>query len=102
MTHTPGPWTTGRGMFDAILAADDSLVCRLSTVDYRTGKQINRSNHEDLANARLIAAAPRLLEALRGLVKAVEADGDLMSSVVSSLIVFAEVVIVEALGQESS
>lgn len=63
-THTKGPWATGQGMFDAILAHDDSLICRLSSVDYRTGQQLNRSNGEDLANARLIAAAPELLEAL--------------------------------------
>ncbi len=94
MSHTPGPWTTGRGMFEAIMAADDSLVCRLSTVDYRTGKQINRSSGEDLANARLIAAAPRMLEALELLYQAeINDDG------VHAALAFSEMVIAEARGE---
>ena len=67
--HSPGPWTTGQGMPDAIIAADGSLVCRLSSVDYRTGKQIKRSTAEDLANARVIAAALDLLEACKRYVR---------------------------------
>jgi hypothetical protein len=53
MKHTPGPWTYD-GIYVESLDLDKPLsICTLAV-----------SKHKD-ANARLIAAAPRMLEALR-------------------------------------
>jgi hypothetical protein len=50
-THTPGPWL---------------LVCTSSRFEVRTSpKACYAFSHADEANARLIAAAPELLEALK-------------------------------------
>lgn len=56
MSHTPGPWT---------ISSTDS-----TTVDIRCSREIlvaevGNTSLEDEANARLIAAAPTLADALR-------------------------------------
>jgi hypothetical protein len=62
-THTPGPWevfhhSIGTGV-TSTKAFDVSDVAHCSGFDSR------RTRDEELANARLIAAAPDLLEALK-------------------------------------
>jgi len=62
MNHTPGPWTskpTGAQGFYAVTAADKRQVCKVSPRWH--GANMN----DGATNARLIAAAPELLEALR-------------------------------------
>ncbi len=60
--HTPGPWHhTGRE-FNDVRDSDDELVA--VALHLRVG-QPQRSVQEAEANARLIAAAPELLEALQ-------------------------------------
>ena len=55
--HTPGPWTY-RKDDDSIIAPHEGLqVCQLN----------DGTNSQCEANAALIAAAPELLEALKGL-----------------------------------
>lgn len=57
MKHTPGPWNYNEGTRDVIVSKNgynDVLIAQL----YKIGSQ-----HE--ANARLIAAAPELLEACK-------------------------------------
>ena len=60
--HTPGPWTVGPDGMDVI--GDGSPVCHLGQYGeikpWRGCKNLN-------ANARLIAAAPDLLEACKAL-----------------------------------
>lgn len=69
--HTPGPWTTFPQHFstvpdgedpDTYVGANGKAVCTVSTwgADYA-------NDTEAQANARLIAAAPEMLEALRAL-----------------------------------
>ncbi len=70
MKHTPGPWRVGtllEGPTLYITGADDATVAslRLHTAD---GKDKTRQ-----ANARLIAAAPELLDVLINLADEVEA-----------------------------
>jgi hypothetical protein len=63
--HTPGPWTSYTGT-NSIWADGKRAICIV------TGAR----NHEDQerdANARLIAAAPDLLEALNGVLPYMEA-----------------------------
>jgi hypothetical protein len=58
MKHTPGPWTTEDSRWkDCIMASDPSdpgWIKRVAQVSYATD-----------ADLKLIAAAPRMLEALR-------------------------------------
>ena len=62
--HTPGPWAmpdSGQGRISKVGANGgwDGLIATADCGDYA------RSKVEGLANARLIAAAPELLEALK-------------------------------------
>jgi hypothetical protein len=68
-THTPGPWsvwTLADSMIDVAVgpAAGGVAVCQIVTAD---GRGINTVSAMEAgnANARLIAAAPELLEALQ-------------------------------------
>lgn len=59
--HTHGPWSVNpEGIGECVVGSVDRMVCEC----YEDG---NTQNEEDLANARLIAAAPELLDALNGL-----------------------------------
>jgi len=60
--HTPGPWAWDVD-YDVVLGSNKSTVCKIATGEDR---------EEEDANARLIAAAPDLLVACRGLVEAAD------------------------------
>jgi hypothetical protein len=62
MIHSPGPWNLV-GQFDAevgvdIIAADLSSVCEVAPF-------VEEWTDQEIANARLIAAAPELLDTLK-------------------------------------
>lgn len=59
MTHTLGPWEVDLHHGIAIRGEDNKRVCRIPV--YNTPKLLREAD----ANARLIAAAPELLAALR-------------------------------------
>jgi hypothetical protein len=62
--HTPGPWHPGWNSPALTVRADfGGASCRIATVD--RGKSAWGAAAHAEANARLIAAAPELLEALR-------------------------------------
>lgn len=74
--HTPGPWKA-----DPIYLGDSPKICAhrlfggerggsFATIENKTVTGLRLPNTEAAANARLIAAAPELLEALKGLVGA--------------------------------
>lgn len=63
--HTPGPWTWGDN-FNGLYGAEHESV--LSYADYE-GMWLSFNDGHD-ANARLIASAPELLEALVAIVRA--------------------------------
>ena len=63
--HTPGPWRCGPGDGCAKVQANDGDLC--ATV-------YGGNQETDYANARLIAAAPELLEALRACRRAMQND----------------------------
>lgn len=54
--HTPGPWAVEKNAFFDIRSSGRSIVIHDS--------ELSNNSDEDLANARLIAAAPEMLEAL--------------------------------------
>ena len=70
--HTPGPWKVGmRGGFNANLICDrsgedmhtDNAICSVFGM-YQHQDVEEQKDSKGLANARLISAAPELLEAL--------------------------------------
>ncbi len=72
--HTQGPWTTGDADWRTIVGSETRyLHLNSAKVTGRVSRSlaavavVDRSDNEaeDLANARLIAAAPELLEALQ-------------------------------------
>jgi hypothetical protein len=70
MTHTPGPWNvetvkTSIGHAHKITPTNTCIY-----VDHRNESERDEKTRTALANARLIAAAPDLLAALRKLVPA--------------------------------
>ena len=70
--HTPGPWTRKRAIpedptVSRLVFAGDDLIATVHDLD--------GAGHEAAANARLIAAAPFLLVALRALERACTDEG---------------------------
>ena len=73
--HTPGPWVAEDRVYDgtgaAVIASYDEFTITMPSrgmVVYVT-RPVGVSNAETVANARLCAAAPDLLEALKAVVK---------------------------------
>lgn len=71
--HTRGPWKLAGGFFAATVFVGDKKKPRI----IHDGIQ---SDPEAVANARLIAAAPDLLAALRHLAECVDAERELSSA----------------------
>lgn len=68
VTHTPGPWRVEGGLpWQPAVRAGGALIAE------------TRNRNDDGANARLIAAAPELLEALRNLLNYSEHSDDTSS-----------------------
>lgn len=88
--HTPGPWDASSFQEGDLAQAyyvtnnDGRRVCLIAGYGERKRSRSPKSddalNAEDVANARLIAAAPDLLEALRDILKmSYPAAGQVMS-----------------------
>ena len=73
--HTPGPWFVGTGTSDqlgpvlAIVRKEESSGAAIAIIDTVPGDEFSQEN------ARLIAAAPELLDALVEMVEIAEAQG---------------------------
>ena len=72
--HTKGPWEVVRTDAGIIVRTESAKKTRFGASRYAAIGGFDRSDPEQLAealaNARLIAAAPELLEALKGLAEA--------------------------------
>lgn len=98
--HTPGPWFVWEGDVYAgsptvkqrgRLEGHRAQVCTVE--DYEAPKTVAR------ANARLIAAAPDLLEALEGIVREFDSMVILVSPVIQHLIESSRAAIAKAKGE---
>ena len=66
MSHTPGPWTADRSANNVIAIGHGEIeVCEI--IADEEGDKADELTEADWANARLIAAAPALLDALKTL-----------------------------------
>ena len=87
MAHTPGPWKASQGLPSIGWHVGMPGRWRLIVVG-RDERDEGMSDEELRANARLIAAAPELLEALRHLVARVIENGgtgDLIDSALAAI-----------------
>lgn len=66
--HTKGPWIHSKHGFNVLTADEMHSICAVHAPN--PGYTSEKDVQEHLANARLIAAAPDLLEALRDLIQA--------------------------------
>ena len=73
--HTPGNWVASCGQDFAVVLAPDSRIQPVAVCHNIYGS-VEETIDEDKANARLIAAAPDLLAALRELADSTEAYTD--------------------------
>lgn len=69
MSHTPGPWvvwgvSSNDGESEVVSNRDGSKTICWTADTYNEDEDEGEATDEDLSNARLIAAAPELLEAL--------------------------------------
>lgn len=66
--HTPGPWTEENGLVSAGKGLDR---IKIASMHWAPSHQVARPEQQD-ANARLIAAAPELLEELADLLGVIQ------------------------------
>lgn len=79
--HTPGPWTLGNGEVRIRTEKNEQGRSILVAECYTTGNAGRYPKYEERkANARLIAAAPELLEALKKLLEAYKHDTSILSN----------------------
>ena len=64
--HTPGPWTYGERVDNAVMGSDNWAVCFPPGIDLDDLDGDSVKVRRWRANARLIAAAPAMLEFIRG------------------------------------
>ena len=86
MSSTPGPWTLGdenNQCCEVVLGTSHNLTASLSRQDSNTGCVVIERD-EMLANAKLIAAAPMMLNALRRIVRHQDCIGGSMDSISST------------------
>ena len=88
MKHTPGPWNYDRSGYSLYVNSGRELVTALSM----DGKRLETSE----ANARLIAAAPDLLEALKSVIAWLDASDE--SAFSDSQLALARAAIAKATG----
>ena len=75
MSHTPGPWKVAENLFGN--TASYEVYANVETKSGKGGytRICQITPRDQKANARLIAAAPELLEALEAMVEMVEMNG---------------------------
>jgi TPP-dependent trihydroxycyclohexane-1,2-dione (THcHDO) dehydratase len=99
--HTPGPWTVAadpdseNDVYYAVFAEDEISDARFED-DFIAVTNLNHANNE--ANARLIASAPELLEALRTALKGWEVEFEYLAKRTPEWVTQARAAIAKATG----
>jgi hypothetical protein len=78
LKHTPGPWFMEAEPYDSYYQISDDFSTTLAQVEAWDGDNDEEVMGEAKANARLIAAAPELLQALEGMLE-IFVDSDQLS-----------------------
>ena len=91
--HTPGPWKVVPSL-NEIVNADHGLL----RYDIRADYTLIGALYENEADARLIAAAPDLLEVAQAIVDALTADPSLHGLLLSGISLRAQTAIAKATG----
>lgn len=68
MSHTPGPWNLTGASFGHSIGANGIRIAQTANIVHEGSEGV----HEEKANARLIAAAPDLLDACKALLSAMK------------------------------
>ena len=100
MAHTPGPWAYDEDSKEVFSSSDGYAMGWIALVKGNADSGRDFPEQERLANARLIAAAPELLAALRDLVAYDEGSSD-EDSYGHELFVRCLAAIAKATGKES-
>lgn len=77
MTHTPGPWRVSTSKIRRVITGHGIVICNAVMRHAATEKTKDAIEAEAISNARVIAAAPELLEALDNLVIGIGMGWDL-------------------------
>jgi len=93
--HTKGPWELSEG--NTSVWAVSPMNARVRIADVKQHSPMNGINNE--ANARLIATAPDLLEALEGLLSLHDPDGKFQPSHYKPFLSAAKTAIAKAKGE---
>ena len=80
MSHTPGPWTTRETTEDRVEVISNMHFPAGTLGAYTIVATIADDDETAWADARLVAAAPELLEALRGMLDKLGPDYELLLS----------------------
>jgi hypothetical protein len=101
-THTPGPWSQGprTATYGKIMSEDTERPCIAHVMQCTVSPLDLRPDEESLANARLIAAAPLLYEALSELLAEANEDSPETGGMVLARMALAKAALALADGQE--
>jgi hypothetical protein len=73
MKHTPGPWINADGFIHSEATEDRPFICQLHNCFVANDNSVGFAEADNTeANAKLIAAAPELLEALEAIIRIVK------------------------------
>lgn len=103
MTHTQGNWKVSKEN-SGIYIVGDSYIAQISdwSTENSSDKDTNKSLKEEAAaNARLIAAAPELLEALKLLIDGIERKDEFKSYSIEDGLAKARIAIAKAEGEKN-
>jgi len=78
MTHTKGPWAIAGEEHANVILSEDFVIADVYA--FKKGEAGPRTDEEGEANARLIAAAPDLLEALKANLTALDEIRDMFAA----------------------
>ena len=102
--HTPGPWTSypcNLERYSRVITANGAMVQIAMTKEVYGDRRTYEPGEETTANARLIAAAPELLELLERAVGRLEIAHRNGDSIMKEWVIDAHTAILKATGEQA-